>query len=65
MGKAMIINIKIRAEQGVGITIGCSQNGKRLDMTVPSNINLVAGMLAEVSCKMVGHNNKQLIKKEK
>lgn len=57
----MITTIKIRAEQGKSINVSCSQNGKKVDMTVPSNIANVAGMLAEISVEMVKYNNNKKI----
>lgn len=61
---AVTTKIRISATEGVGIQIACSQNGRKVDMTIPSNIANVAGMLAEVSCRMLGYNNEHLIKKK-
>lgn len=56
--------IRITADEQDGISVSCSYDGKKLDMTVPSNIANIAGVLAEVSCRMMKHNNEQLIKKK-
>ena len=41
------------------IEVSCSKNGKRVDMTVTSNISNIAGVLAKVSIKMIKYNNQR------
>lgn len=50
--------IKVRIEDD-GVAVSCSQNGKRIDATEPSNIANIAGMLAKVAVDMVKYNNKK------
>lgn len=44
------MRIKVRLKDD-SIEVSCSKNGKRVDMTVPSNISNIAGVLAKVSIK--------------
>ena len=46
----MEMRIKVRLKDD-SIEVSCSKNGKRVDMTIPSNISNIAGVLAEVSTK--------------
>lgn len=46
----MEMRIKVRLKDD-SIEVSCSKNGKRVDMTVPSNISNIAGVLAKVSIK--------------
>ena len=44
----MRINVRLKDDS---IEVSCSKNGKRVDMTIPSNISNIAGVLVEVSTK--------------
>ena len=46
----MEMRIKVRLKDD-SIEVSCSKNGKRVDMTIPSNISNIAGALVEVSTK--------------
>ena len=46
----MEMRIKVRLKDD-SIEVSCSKNGKRADMTIPSNISNIAGVLVEVSTK--------------
>ena len=52
------MRIKVRLKDD-SIEVSCSKNGKRVDMTVPSNISNIAGVLAKVSIKMIKYNNQR------
>ena len=52
------MRIKVRLKDD-SIEVSCSKNGKRVDMTIPSNISNIAGVLAEVSTKMIKYNNQK------
>ena len=54
----MEMRIKVRLKDD-SIEVSCSKNGKRVDMTVPSNISNIAGVLAKVSIKMIKYNNQR------
>ena len=54
----MEMRIKLRLKVD-SIEVSCSKNGKRVDMTVPSNISNIAGVLVEVSTKMIKYNNQR------
>ena len=44
------MRIKVRLKDD-SIEVSCSKNGKRVDMTIPSNISNIDGVLVEVSTK--------------
>ena len=54
----MEMRIKVRLKDD-SLEVSCSKNGKRVDMTIPSNISNIAGVLAEVSTKMIKYNNQR------
>ena len=54
----MEMRIKVRLKDG-SIEVSCSKNGKRVDMTVTSNISNIAGVLSKVSIKMIKYNNQK------
>ena len=54
----MEIRIKVRLKDD-SIEVSCSKNGKRVDMTISKNISNIAGVLAEVSTKMIKYNNQR------
>ena len=54
----METRIKVRLKDD-SIEVSCSNNRKRVDMTIPSNISNIAGVLAEVSTKMINYNNQR------
>ena len=54
----MEMRIKVRLKDD-SLYVSCSKNGKRVDMTIPSNISNIAGVLTEVSTKMIKYNNKK------
>lgn len=60
----METNIRIKIIDNDGIYVKCSQGGKKVDMNNSTSIANVAGVLAQVCCEMIKHNNK-LKSKEK
>ena len=54
------MRIKVRLKDD-SIEVSCSKNGKRVDMTIPSNISNIDGVLVEVSTK---NDKVQQLKKE-
>ena len=52
------MRIKVRIKDD-SLEISCSKNGKRVDMTIPSNVYNIAGVLVEVSTKMIKYNNQR------
>ena len=52
----MRINVRLKDDS---IEVSCSKNGKRVDMTIPSNISNIDGVLVEVSTKMIKYNNQK------
>ena len=54
----MEMRIKVRIKDD-SLEISCSKNGKRVDMTIPSNVYNIAGVLVEVSTKMIKYNNQR------
>ena len=54
----MEMRIKVRLKDD-SLEVSCSNNGNRVDMTIPSNISNIAGVLAEVSTKMIKYNNQR------
>ena len=54
----MEMRIKVRIKDD-SLEVSCSKNGKRVDMTISSNISNIAGVLAEVSTKMIKYNNQR------
>lgn len=52
------MHIKVRLKDD-NLEVQCSKNGKRVDITIPSNISNIARVLAEVSTKMIKYNNQR------
>ena len=52
------MRIKVRLKDD-SIEVSCSKNGKRVDMTIPSNISNITGVHTDVSTKMIKKKKKK------
>ena len=56
----MEMRIKVRLKDD-SLEVSCSKNGKRVDMTIPTNSSNIAGVLEKKKKKMIKYNNQRRI----